>query len=298
MLSKDQIIEVVKKYGPTLHLHPDEKYKMSSVEWFLERASLYKGGKKVSDVRGDVKALPTGTSTDESYWLDIPSDARPGDMSSAVAYVHARETSTSGLYGVQFWFFYPYNGPGTAKLYPVDKKVDLDPFGLHTGDWERVELLVNEKLVPQKMWLAAHGSGAWTTLNVANRLDLYSSRNGHATYDKIGQNLTEEKKKVLGQTIYDIGLRNDTEKGGASIDCSTRYRLLDHDAPAWLDYPGLWGPIVDFTKVLKDTLKDIPSVVSSPLESLLKSLPDEVKGYQGPNGPKMKSSVWNKGTPG
>jgi hypothetical protein len=297
MLTTNQVVEVVKKYGPLVHLHPDEKYVMSSVEWFLERATLYHNGNKVNEVRGNQSLLPTGTQTDESYWLDIPSEARKGDMSTAVAYVHARASATAGMTDVQFWFFYPYNGPGTAKLFPIDKKVDLSPFGVHTGDWEHMVLTVDDKLVPHKMYLAQHSSGEWIALkpgDLTRRIELYASRNGHATYNTTGQNLTEEKKqKLLGQTVYDVGLRNDTDKGGPTLDCAARFQLLDGNEPHWLDFPGLWGPKVDYTKTVKEVLKDIPSPVDAPLKAILNALPDEVKGYQGPNGPKMKGT-WSK----
>jgi hypothetical protein len=299
MLNAKQIIEVVKKYGPMYHLHSKEKYLPSSVEWYLQRASLYKNGTKTAELKGDQSLLPTGTSLDETYWVSIPESERGGNIASAVAYVHATASRTAGMTDVQFWFFYPYNGPGTGKLYPLDSSVDLSPFGIHTGDWEHVTLTVNDAGVPQKMYLSQHDGGEWVTLDakaLSKRIHVYSSRNGHAAYKAPGENLSyHEKEKAFGVTVYDIGLRNDTDDKGPVLDCSERYVYLDENTPRWVDFNGRWGPIVDYTEDLNKVINKIPSPVNKPLKSMMKKIPDEVKGNSGPSGPKMKTSTWFSG---
>lgn len=294
MLTPEQVKTVVEKYGPTLHLHPDEKYLLSSVEWFLDRATLYVNGDKVSTPNGLLNSLPQGDKATDKTWLSIPKEARGGDMSSAVAYVHAKAPK-AGYTDVMFWFFYPYNGPGTAKAYPVDNSISLAPFGEHTGDWEHITLRIDEKtLMPTGIYLAQHADGEWINIPAhmpvsMGKLNVYSSRNGHATYHDTGSNLTEHsKEKVLGQTIYEVGLRNDTANGGKTLDCSKRYQLLDGNEPRWLNFNGRWGPVIDSSKAIKEALDDIPSPVNKPLKSILNSVPDEVKGSSGPTGPKMK----------
>jgi len=299
MLSAKQVIEVVKKYGPLYHLHSDDKYRPSSVEWYLQRASLYKNGKKTADLKGDQSLLPTGDTLDDTYWVSIPESDRGGDVKSAVAYVHAIDSRTAGMTDVQFWFFYPYNGPGTGKLSPIDSSVDLSPFGVHTGDWEHVTLTVNAQGVPQKLYMSQHSGGEWMTLDaksLSKRIKIYASKNGHAAYKAPGENLSyQEKEKVMGVTVYDIGLRNDTNDKGPVIDCSERYVFLDENPPQWLSFNGRWGPIVDYTEDVNKLINKIPSPVNKPLKSLMKEIPDEVKGNWGPSGPKMKRATWFQG---
>src|SRR5262249_7366705 len=75
-----------------------------------------------------------------------------GNAALATTYVHVIRNKTPGTTefnttDLEFWFFYPYNGPGTLQsdtelfgfsLQPPAE--ELDPLGTHIPDWENTTL--------------------------------------------------------------------------------------------------------------------------------------------------------------
>jgi hypothetical protein len=280
-LTPDLIKRAIERHAPILYLHPEEKFLPATPEWFLERATLHdpKGGARPGrDWLGDLELDGDG------YWFEIPESARGGDLSLATAYVHARPTAEGSFLDLQFWTFYPYNGGGAAGLPTADaalpglERIDLTPFGTHTGDWEVIILRLRQgSLDLAAVGLAAHGHTEWRTpakMTFENgRPVYYASRNGHGAYAQIGANPSE--------TI----LRNDTARGHR-FDMRTRYRIIgDSERP--FNLPGRWGPLVDNLKNIDKAASAVPSEYRGKVKDALKKIPE--RESNGPESMTMKS---------
>lgn len=304
-----ELRQLIERVAPRYYLHPSDPFGPSSVDWFLQRATLkcLTGESRPATAGG----LPAGGSDDGLYWLE--SDARGGDLSSALAYVNAKYYTY--WIDLQFWFFYPYNGAGRARLKwdPLvgdssTQDVDLERMGQHGGDWEHVTVRV--QLAPQTLlgvYMAAHSGGEWVMPSDLQKEGespvVYSSRHGHAAYKSEGMNGSNETSRDLGIGTITFALRNDTAKGTRSIDCRSRYQIVGADflgtqitPPAWLSYCRRWGPHVQYDRSwIRSIISGLLGFISlvSDLEdkatdAILDALPDEFKEENGPTGPSRK----------
>ncbi len=291
---------LIDRSGPVMYLHPAESYELSSVDWFLERSKLCwqdptdpsadpccydVGAVSVADLNDTVEQLKVEGV--KKFWFFLAPDGWGGDLAGARSYVHAVRLRDIGVTDLQFWFFYPYNGPGT--LY-VRLSLDLNiwpewvwedgyetgdfgntwPLGTHTGDWEAVILRfdnsTNELL---EVYMSAHGQYHRYPLD---RVELeqvdsndhvvaYSSLNGHANFPRAGSN-----GQVLDRgEMFDIEIVSAT-KLAAGLNWTAKgksfaaYKAYDFvaidktllDAP-WMGYDGIWGP--EFSWGLTDAQK-------------------------------------------
>ena len=81
-LNLDQLKTLMGKYGPILHLHPDEQYFNTSVEDFLNHSELIavvdKKAKKTKSLgKPTLGSLPQ-TGKDSQYYLQLKDDRRKG----------------------------------------------------------------------------------------------------------------------------------------------------------------------------------------------------------------------------
>lgn len=312
-----QLNDLIKHVAPKCYFHPDDAFLPSSVDWFLQRATVKS---KDGASRPASTGLPTGGSDDHEYWLELPTQNRPGDLGSAVVYVNA--ISAPYWMDLQFWFFYPYNGAGRAKLKYTDaahdtlgtNNADLDPMGEHGGDWEHVTL--RYQFGPTKLlgvYMAQHSGGVWlwpSQIKLENGVPVvYASRHGHASYPAEGENLTNSTTVSLGLVNMTFALRNDTGKG-PSLDCRSHFQVVganflksELQPPAWLDYARRWGPRKVYDRSwIESTISALMGGAVSKYtkwdeqatRKIMDALPDEYKGEDGPTGPKFKGS-WKDG---
>ncbi|VFQ62511.1 unnamed protein product [Cuscuta campestris] len=298
-----QIKALFQQYSPVLYFHPKETYLPSSVNWFFANGSaLYKRGDQSNPVpvHPDGANLPRGSGSDDgTYWLDLPPgkparDAvKKGDLESSEVYLHVKPMLGGMFTDVVVWVFYPFNGPATAKVGPVD--VPLGRTGEHVGDWEHLTLRIsNFDGVLYRIYFSAHSGGAWVETprlefleGGGNKPAAYASRNGHANYSKPGA--------VLQGLGDEVGLRNDTAKGGLVLDCGRKYTVVAAEGvaePPWLNYAGKWGPVIRYSagreaEAVKGALR---GSLKGKFESVVDLLPAEVYGEEGPTGPKLKDS--------
>jgi hypothetical protein len=297
-----------------VYLHPNEQVLPSSVDWFLQRAVLK--GTDGTNRAANSASLPTGGSDDGAYWLELDASYRGGDMSTAVAYVNALYQTY--YIDIQFWFFYPYNGAGTAvvSVPSSTSTIALDPMGEHGGDWEhvtyRVELSTGNLL---SVYLSEHsggvrvqpgdlsqyggsvkvvqGPGGLPKLIVTpGRTIVYSSRHGHASYAGQGQNLTSS----ISGAGFTFGLLNETAQG-QHWDTSTSYQIIGADflsdqlsAPSWLDYMRRWGPHIVYDRSTLEKIMQAIDPTGVIADYVWGKLPDEFKEENGPTGPKAKGA--------
>ncbi|KAF6155193.1 hypothetical protein GIB67_019719 [Kingdonia uniflora] len=300
-----QIEALVQSYSPIIYLHPDEQYLPSSVSWlFNNGALLYKKGGESNPIPIDPLGsnLPQGGSNDGQYWLDLPIDknfkekVKKGDLQTSEAYLHIKPMFGATFTDIAIWVFYPFNGAAKAKIKLID--IPLGKIGEHVGDWEHLTLRIsnfNGEL--WKVYFSEHSNGTWVNaselefVNGSNKLVSYSSLHGHASYSKPGLVLQ-------GNTSLGIGLRNDMAKSKLIMDTGTRIVIVSADylgtiiAPLWLNYAREWGPKIsyDIGKELQKVERFLPGPLKKELERIVKGIPNEVLGEEGPTGPKMKNN--------
>ncbi|XP_030516023.2 LOW QUALITY PROTEIN: uncharacterized protein LOC115729550 [Rhodamnia argentea] len=302
MPNLDQVHAVINHYGPTVFFHPDEVFLPSSVSWFFENGSqLYSKGNPVGepiDISGS--NLPSGGKNDGEYWIDLPSDGRKdsiknGNLDSAKLYVHVKPALGSTFTDIVMWIFCPFNGPATLK---VGMSIPLS-IGQHVGDWEHFTLRISN--FTGELWsiyFSQHSGGQWVDacdleFIDGNKVAVYSSKSGHASYPHPGTYIQGSKK--LG-----IGIRNDAARSDFKVDSSTSYELVAAEylgdgvvgEPFWLQYMRKWGPTItyDSRTKLDKTIKSLPVMLGHSVAYIFDKLPAELSGEDGPTGPKEKNN--------
>lgn len=253
---------LIRKYGPLYRIHPHELYRPTSVEWFVPRCTLVNNttGEKRTGITA--ASLPTD-GTHYSLEINDPSTYR-GDFSVAKAYVHAKAVNAATT-DIQFWFFYAYNGHGTARVKTFtfggaslhSGNASLQPLGAHQGDWEHITIRFNNfSHLPEYVYMAQHSGGVWLPWGDVEKLGeqviVYSSLNGHASYPHTGENYSEHKK--IPDTNWtplglDFKLRNDTAAGPVVLDSAKSFQIIDANylkgaappVPHWVNFRGRYG---------------------------------------------------------
>lgn len=294
-LSKEEIVELIERHGPIVYLDSEEKYKLDSPVYYLNHSNLVnsngvKRRTSVSTFQSDYNAIKVGVTglLKDNIWLEPTGEVpKGGNMGRAEATVHIKEV-VSGFTDIQFWFFYPYNGPGTARVQlgeVYDKTALLKPFGEHTGDWEHVTLrFKNQTKALEAVYFSQHDSGeakkASQVQMEGGHVVVYSSKNGHASYPSMGDNQHRVLHKcaanvpIIGCTGHlDVDLKNYTNKGARfNAYESGKYSIVESNSPSWVGLAYRWGP--------KKETKPSHSQVRSILE-----------GYFGPIGGTFVSDI-------
>lgn len=324
MPNQDQIQELVKLYAPLVYFHSKENYLPSSVNWYFENGALLYAKKGQQEGSGSESSnpvpvqmngsnLPQGGSNDGEFWIDLPptmdenkrEQIKKGDLQSSEAYLQIKPMLGATFTDIAFWIFYPFNGPGTAKIGLID--VPLGRIGEHIGDWEHLTLRIsNFNGVLHRVYFSEHSKGKWVDAPFlefqaqenggngnrnSNKPVAYSARNGHPFYPKPGLVLQGGKTSV--------GIRNDTEKSSLVMDTGEKYGVVSGDyleivEPPWLNYRRKWGPNITYEIGIEvEKVKEsLPQGFKSAFENFVGIIPKEFYGEEGPLGPKMKNS-WN-----
>ena len=324
-----QIQAMIDTYAPLVYFHPNEEFFPSSVEWFFENgAKLYQLGKDPSPVFKNGENLPNKGSVDDAH-LDLPSDesekdrVKKGSLPDASAYIHVKSVLGGTFTDLAIWLYYPFNGGAKFQLGPFT--IPLGKLGEHVGDWEHITLRIENysgKLT--QIYLSQHAKGVWVDASEfefinGTRPVVYASLHGHSHYKAPNKNthwaageLDSGDKQMLMDSFtatyprksffhWGFGLRDDTDKGGNVLDIAAKssyqvsatYNNSGYSMPPyWLDYTGRWGPKVsyDTTAEVMKAVQYLPRIARKIALKVLKKLPDELFGEEGPEGPKMKSS--------
>lgn len=211
------ITEMLRKFAPLVRLHPDDDYRPASIDWYLERSHMMKALRRFTD-KGEVDRRKIGDYKDPNWSIKLADDDdRRGDLAAAMCYGHAIEHSR--YMELQYWFFYPYNGP-------------MWGFGTHEGDWEHISIkVVDGKAV--KYFFATHTDGDThepnEMLTDQGHVVVFSAKHSHASYKSKGK----QERKHLPDDHTDFGQAWETWRRLERID-----RRL-----GWIRYPGRWGSI-------------------------------------------------------
>ncbi|CAN1147289.1 Hypothetical protein At1g04090 [Linum perenne] len=300
-----QIKSLFKIYAPWIYLHPNEEFLPSSVDWFFNNgALLFERGKETNPIRIDQNGLnlPQGGSNDGAFWLDLPADGaakdrvKQGELAGVEVYLHAKPASGGTFTDIAVWVFYPFNGPGRAKVEFINN-IKLRKLGEHVGDWEHVTLRIsNFNGLLQNVYFSQHSAGQWVGITdleyqAGSRPVVYASLHGHAMYPRPGL-------VMLGSN--NIGIRDDTAKGGMVVDTAAAFTVVAAEylgkdgvvEPPWLNYMRKWGPKIDYNvdDELAAVRKLLPGKLKTAFNKIVSNLPKEVLGEEGPTGPKVKAS--------
>ncbi|CAN0928909.1 Hypothetical protein At1g04090 [Linum grandiflorum] len=306
MPNLDQIKSLFKTYAPWIYLHPNEEFLPSSVDWFFANETLlFERGKEASPIRIDPSGsnLPQGGSNDGAFWLDLPADGaakdrvKRGQLTGVEVYLHAKPVSGGTFTDIAVWVFYPFNGPGRAKVEFISN-IKLGKLGEHVGDWEHVTLRIsNFNGLLQSVYFSQHSAGQWVGIadleyQAGSRPVVYASLHGHAMYPRPGLVMLGGNKN--------IGIRDDTAKGGMVVDTAAAFTVVAAEylgkeavvEPPWLNYMREWGPKIDYNvdDELAAVRKLLPGKLKKAFDKMVGNLPKEALGEEGPTGPKVKAS--------
>ncbi|XP_057450158.1 hypothetical protein At1g04090-like [Lotus japonicus] len=300
-----QIHALIEHYGPTVYFHPEEVYLPSSVDWFFSnRAMLFRKGVSTGEaIDAGGSNLPIGGTNDGEFWIDLPCDdddqrefVKHGDLKGAKLYVHVKPALGGTFTDLAMWVFCPFNGPSTLKFGITS--IAFSKVGEHVGDWEHFTLRIcNFSGELWSIYFSQHSGGKWVDsydleyIN-GNKAIVYSSKSGHASFPHPGT-------YIQGSSKLGIGIRNDACSSNLYVDSSIQYEIVAAEylgdvvrEPQWLQYMREWGPkIVYGSKTeLDKIINALPFRLRISFVNLVKKLPVELYGEEGPTGPKEKNN--------
>lgn len=326
--------QLIEQYGPDLWLAGHayvvppmpEEYFLDSPEYVLDRVTLewalvenetsygsfnftFLGSHPTSaaglmqDVESYVKLSPHFGNPFFRYYLRIDDSLRPGSLDRAKALVRVRPWNWL-FTDLQFWFFYPFNGPGRAEVCASGNWCDIqffDELGRHYGDWECVTLRVDNRTKELiSVYMSRHAGGQWITRGnnfeqilqfAGTHPQIYAALHSHAHYSTPGAHdyyRAWEKDYFIGTASVDLRDLTDGDGPVFSTYLPGKYLIISSALPGspvtepeWLQFAGRWGQY--------ERLSD---------DFLLPDSPIPVYTYtevgSGPSGPAMKTS-WKRG---
>ena len=272
---EEDMSALIATYAPVVHLDPGEYYLPHDPEQVLDASMLrwalvHNEGDYDDQSSEHLNEMSTSAATlmdDVAYieseirpfspyndhpdfriWLEIPEGLVQGDLSSAKPVVHVRPRGP--LTEIQFWYFYPFNGPGRLRICWAHCENELfDESGRHWGDWEMVSLLVdNATQTLVAGGLSHHGNVEWVQYaHLEKHTDgvrplVYSARNSHAHYRHAGEHYYAVvwHRGPIKATTYDL-------TGHGPLVMVGDYYLVPDDPGAslgWLGFPYRWGQYI------------------------------------------------------
>lgn len=272
-------------HAPVIRFHPDEPYFPAEIEWFLARALLIDGASGAVITRhpspAELPQGPAGPDELQRYWLTLDpdlagpalepelapaDDPRRGDLAIAKAYVRALHDPQGGYTDLQFWLFYPFDGPGLVRLRPrllgglrADATFNLWPGGMHEADWELAVVRIDHAtLQPSGVILSQHQGGdvhlglaalAELEREPTGQLRLHASLYGHACYAHPHERKLLYFSHSLAVAGLELGLIDQIAAGQSwNLGDPAHHQLIStswHDPaviePVWLGYAWRWG---------------------------------------------------------
>lgn len=252
-------IELAEKYAPVLYFHEQEVFRPQPVEVMLENAKLRQDRSFWFDLNilNSVVTSDLVTYRDASLFLDIwYGSARQSDYKNysfhrayyaenlspevgglpATIYTSITRDSQNNQIVLQYWLFYYYN----------------DWFNKHEGDWELIQIILNQDQTPEWVVLSQHHGGtrrAWedTQIEEDTHPTVYVALGSHANYfwgDEVYPNSmtignkrvdildrTGQSSRILPEVVY-------LPTVDKIISATDQYSSV-----AWLIFNGHWGEL-------------------------------------------------------
>jgi len=245
-------VELAQLYAPCLQFKAGERFFPVDIDYHITNSVLkFRSGEEVSVVDPSPTVATLSTYTEEYYFLDnklggmveIAEDY--SQKRSSLGYtVYAHVTRDANYIVIQYWFFYAYNDATLNQ---------------HEGDWEMIEVLLDNSENPVSAVYSQHMRGQRSSWVDVDKTDgthpiVYVAKGSHANYFRPYQG--------------SLGLENDEVGADGLYLTSSAFHLIilgEHGSgnhpPSqdWLDFGGRWG---DWAK-----------------------LADAAVGFAGPHGP-------------
>ena len=276
-MSEAEINAIIDTYAPVLEFYPDEQYFPDDPEYILDNASLCRGLVRNEGSFNDqfienqycvginklnimnqtssfelykTRRVPQNDRDDFRIWLQIPESLIHGNLERAKPLIHIKPRGVTTE--IQFWYFYPFNGPGRVRICIAHCEEEwLNQNGRHYGDWEMVSLLVdNHTHNVIAVGLSQHGNVEWVQYDRLEKYDkyngglkpiIYPGYNSHANYAQTGRHYYLAKDKgPITVRIFDI-------TGGGERFITGAYIMTNEDSnttPDWLLFPYRWGQYI------------------------------------------------------
>ncbi len=297
---------LMRKYAPTLYVHPSETSVPASVDWMLRMGgaqmkhnsdNLCKDnlvldwgdmtaknmGEQTTRGKGGLFCKSTSTRyyssrdypENKRFYLRVAERLYPGNLNAAKCYARVGLSASSNSqikYQIEYWWFYTYN-PAVPVATTVVGQVKG---GQHQGDWEHIKVNIKADESVHSVDYASHGhpksyAANHSKLNLVGgfRPDVYSARYSHASYPDEGSHW----RVLAGGLVFANDETKRDPRGIKVINCASGNRLVNvgnsrHMTPGneWIKYRGAWG-----------TKKVITSI----------------RADSGPTGPRMTGINWN-----
>lgn len=258
--NRQDLDQLITTYAPLLYFHPEENYKTTSVNLYLERAYLVNNLSN-SRKQASIDDLPSSPEKN-GYYLELkrPHSAfKENSAHQTKIYVRAiaKEHRTTEL---QFWFFFPINGSVTVSVkWLIDSIAGhnvshmLDPLGKQEGCWRCLKMLIDNKSSEiKKVFIPQPGAGQWLDSDKFQRsgkqIILFVSKDSHFFYPEVGLNPSNLIHFDIHSTVLEFYFKNETLKGEL-LNCIGCCELVSAEflednkpsEPTWLNYACNWG---------------------------------------------------------
>jgi hypothetical protein len=191
-------------------------------------------------------------------WLspDTNQDAvRRGSTDRAKSYVTVE--NKPGVVTIQYWYFYPYNGPGRFEVClssHICEQIQIGTVGRHEGDWEHVDVDVLPSGAVADVRLSRHGDEVRAIDQVAwegSHPVVYSAFYSHAHYPSAGtQYYNRPWSTYYGFGTASVDLYDRTADGPRwATGLPGKYEIVaikevegvSVPSPDWTKLAGRWG---------------------------------------------------------
>lgn len=288
-ISPNDAERLIQAFGPIMKLHPQEIYLMDDPDAFLN-SGLAAMSRALVYNEDDYDTLsiqwqsnfpipslaafpalwqdardndPNKSTPPYRYWITVNDVQKPGNQSRAKAQVKVNQTDAH--IDLEFWFFYPFNGPGKFRVTVGNVFTDyvqMQTCGRHYSDWEHVTV----RLTPapgtpqgwsvQSVYLSRHSFSVWisdlTKLQFSGTHPvIYVARDSHAHYPAANDHLYYLRPLSVNIAVGTVAvdLYDTTADGGITFDTSQannhRLIILNNDTtiskPLWYDFDRRWG---------------------------------------------------------
>lgn len=290
--SRMELEQLIGLFGPVIKFHPGELFLPDDPAAIIDDPSteiIWETVQNESSYAGFVEVFlgsygnPTSTTilddvqlalshaqagdADFRYFLDFSSNGalKSGNLDRTKAYVRV-QPSDGVFVELQFWIFYPWNGPGkadvTCGIIDVGTYVPTGRNGEHYSDWENIRVRATKSKIGDignynlvDVVISRHSfeervGAADPRLQFSNGHPVvYSAKDSHAHYLAAGTHVYTTKTTDLGLCDLDVDLFDQTGDGQVlNAWDPAKYAIESSAWPSvattssdWLFFGGMWG---------------------------------------------------------